>query len=53
VVKVWTVHATLAEEVRPTQAIYRDGPNPHRRCGLAQRCVVVLVNQDFKVVGAD
>ncbi|WP_445189272.1 hypothetical protein ACTXG6_19795 [Pseudonocardia sp. Cha107L01] len=21
---VWTVHATLAEEVRPTQAIYRD-----------------------------
>jgi hypothetical protein len=24
VVKVWTVHATLAEEVRPTQAIYRD-----------------------------
>ncbi|MDT7586426.1 MAG: hypothetical protein QOE32_3976, partial [Pseudonocardiales bacterium] len=23
-VNVWTVHATLAEEVRPTQAIYRD-----------------------------
>jgi hypothetical protein len=24
VVNVWTVHATLAEEIRPTQAIYRD-----------------------------
>jgi hypothetical protein len=24
VVNVWTVHATLAEEVRPTQAIYRE-----------------------------